>query len=80
MHIFLGLPFAVSFSDARDRVTLIELPGSLAKIQAPIGSSPLVEIVALMTCEGTFDLDLSLCPVWALESYLECVSVYRGSW
>ena len=26
-----------------------------------------------------FDLDCSLCSVWALKLYLECVSAFRGS-
>ncbi len=72
---FPGLPSAVRFSDAQDRVTLTELPGFLAKNQAPAGSSPLVEIPALTTPEGTFDLDRSLCPVRALKLYLERLCV-----
>ncbi len=63
-----GLPVAV--------VTVVELPGFLAKNQALTGS-PLIEIPALMTHKGTFDLDYSLCPVWAL--YLQHVSPFCGS-
>ena len=79
VHNFSGLPAAVVFSEAVDRVTLIELPGFLAKNQLPTGSSPLVEIPALTTREGTFDLDRSLCPVRALHLYLERVSAFRGT-
>ncbi len=31
-----------------------------------------------MTCEGTFDLDHCMCPVWALKLYLECFSAAMG--
>ncbi len=80
VHSFLGLPSAVSFSDPQEWVTLIELPGFLAKIQALTGSSPLIKILALTTRKGTFDLDCFLCPVWALKLYLVHVfSVFRGS-
>ena len=79
VHSFSGLPSAVSFSNAQDRVTLVELPGFLVKNRAPTGSSPLVEISALTTRKRTFDLDRSLCPVWVLKLYLEHVSVVRGS-
>ncbi len=66
-------------SDAQDRVTLVELPGYLAKNQAPTRSSLLIEIPALMTRNRTFDLDCSLCPVRALKLYLEHVSAFCGS-
>ncbi len=52
VHSFLGFPFAVSFPDAQDQVTLVELPGFLAKNQAPTGSSPLVKIPALQLTRG----------------------------
>ena len=79
VHSFSGLPSAVSFSDTQVRVTLIDLPGFLAKSQAPTGSVTLVEIPSLMTHEGTFHLDRSLCPVWALKLYLEHGSVFCRS-
>ena len=46
------------FSDAQDQLTRIELPEFLVKNQALTGSS-LVKNPALMTHEGTFDLDLT---------------------
>ncbi len=67
VHSFSGLPSPVSFSATKDRITLVELHGFLAKKQVPTGSSPLTEIPYLMTHEGTFDLDHSLCPVSALK-------------
>ena len=68
--VFFGLPSAVVFSPAFDWVTLVELPGLLAKNQVPTGSSTLLMIPAVMTYEDTFDRDHSLCPVWSLHLYL----------
>ncbi len=59
-------------------MTLIELPGFLAKNNPLTGSSALIKIPAMTTREGTFDLDHSLSPVRAVKLYLECVSVFRG--
>ena len=61
-------------------MTPVKLPGVLATSQAPSGLSHLVEISALTTCEGPFDLNCSHCPVWALSHYLKHVSVICGSW
>ena len=58
----MGPPFAVDFTATQDRMTLVELPGFLAKNWVLTGSS-LVKIPALMTRQGTFDLDHSLCLV-----------------
>ena len=60
-------------------MTLVELPGFLAKNQTPTGFSPLVKIPALTTHEVTFDLYPHLCPVQALKLYLESVSTFCGS-
>ncbi len=49
VHSFPDLPSAVRFSDAHDQVTLVELPGFLAKNQTPTGSSSLIDIPALTT-------------------------------
>ena len=60
-------------------MTLIELPGFLAKNQAPTASNSLVEIPALTTREETFDLVWSLSHVHVLKLNSECVSVFHGS-
>ena len=60
----------VDFSAAQNWLTLSELPEFLAKNQAPTGSSSLVEIPALKSRRGTFDLDHSLGPLLALKLYL----------
>ena len=59
----------MDFTATQDWVTLVELPGFLPKNQALTGSSLLIEITALMTHEGTFDLEHSLCPVRAGKLY-----------
>ena len=64
----------VVLNATQDWVTLVELLGFLAKNQAPTGSSPLVKISALMTHEGMFDLDHSLCPVATKEIHADCIT------